>query len=368
MKNKNFLCVSTHTSPTRGFGGPSVSFRNFLDYLHSNHISYTLITTNPYKFNIYKKEGIIELFFPTLFFHRIGFSIESSLAILFFSLFKKNIVINGITTIPNFSALIGSLLNSKSNVIIFGRGSFEINRTKNWNILKKLLYKLNIRIIEYLKNRKRLLVVFQSISEKEKSLILRDCNYRIIGNIDEFTFEQMSKKTQFEANKENDLIFVGRYSPEKGIDRLLKILKILKEEKSRLKIVLIFDSLDKKQISYIRKFVIGLNCQIFINLNHEYVLNHLSKSKLIFFPSYVENYGNVLVESVIMGCIPVLYENTHWWEMYPEYCYNEEQMIKYIKSNFIFYDKVLSEKCIEYMFKNYIKNNSFKSILDFRFY
>ena len=172
--HRNLLCVSTHTSPTRGFGGPSVSFRNFLDFLNLKDIAYTLVTTSPYKFNFIKKEKITEVFLPTLFFHRIGLSMTSSFLIIFLSLFKKTIVINGITTVLNFSALIGSLLNYKSKVIIFGRGSFEINRTQNWSFLKKIYFKLNLLLVKYLKNKNRLLVIFQSESEKEKSLFFHN--------------------------------------------------------------------------------------------------------------------------------------------------------------------------------------------------
>ena len=369
MKNNNLLCISTHTSPTRGFGGPSVSFRHFLDFLYSKDISYTLITTNPYRFKIIKKEKITELFLPTLIFHKVGFSLFSFLSIIYLSIFKKTLVINGITSIPNFSALIGSLINSKSKVIIFGHGSFEIDRVRKWFILKRLYYKLNLLIVKYLNSKNRLLVIFQSQSEMEKSLLNNKLRYKIIGNIEEFTFENMQNKNLIQKNntKEIDLIYVGRYSHEKGIDRLLRILKIFKSKNSKFKIVLIFDSLDKKKITNIRKLTLGLNCEIFINLENSLVLETLSKSKLIFFPSYLENYGNVLIEAVIMGSIPVLYDNTHWWDMYPECCYSEKELINLIDNNFIYYDKKLSNKSKEYVYINYIKNNSFQSVLDFIF-
>lgn len=369
MTFNDILCISTHTSPTRGFGGPSVSIRNFLDFLSSKNISYTLITTSPFKFELIKKDKVIELFLPTLFFHKIGLSITSTFSIIFLSIFKKTIIINGITTIPNFSALIGALVNSRSKVIIFSRGSFEVGRAKNWSFLKKLYYKLNLLIVKYLSIKDRLLIIFQSKSEQEKSISFSKCNYRIIGNIDESLFEKMQNKNSNYKNKKriNDLVFIGRYSPEKGIDRLIKILKILKQKKSKLKIVLIFDSLNNNQISDIKKVTNGLNYQIFVNLDHEIVLDKLSKSKLIFFPSYIENYGNVLVESIIMGSIPVLYENTQWWKMYPKYCYGEIDLINFINKGFIYYDEKLSFNCIKFIYNDCIKNNSFNSILDFIF-
>ena len=56
-----------------------------------------------------------------------------------------------------------------------------------------------------------------------------------------------------------------------------------------------------------------------------------------------------------MGCIPVIYNSTHWWNMYPDHCYNENQLLKFISEKKIPYDKFLAEKSIEYVKRNYIK-------------
>ena len=113
MNKNNLLCISTHTCPTRGFGGASVSFRHFLNFLNAKDITYTLVTTNPYRFKIVKKEKTTEIFYPTLIWHKIGLSFLSFFSIIYLSILKKTVVINGITTIPNFSALLCSLFNKK---------------------------------------------------------------------------------------------------------------------------------------------------------------------------------------------------------------------------------------------------------------
>ena len=78
---------------------------------------------------------------------------------------------------------------------------------------------MNLLIVKYLNSKNRLLVIFQSKAEMEKSLLHNKFNYKIIGNIEEFTFKNINNKNLIEINKikEIDLIYVGRYSYEKGM-------------------------------------------------------------------------------------------------------------------------------------------------------
>ena len=91
MKSR-ILCISTHTSPTHGFGGPSVSFRNLIDYFNSENINYTLLTTNPYKLKIVKNLNSREIYFPTYLNHKLGFSIIAIIYIFCTSMFSKRII------------------------------------------------------------------------------------------------------------------------------------------------------------------------------------------------------------------------------------------------------------------------------------
>ena len=67
MRSNKLLLISTHTSPTRGFGGPSVSFRNFINQLNTKSINYKLVTTCPSKTWINKNGLNIEIFCSSFF-------------------------------------------------------------------------------------------------------------------------------------------------------------------------------------------------------------------------------------------------------------------------------------------------------------
>ena len=43
--HSSILCVSPHTAPTHGFGGPAVVFRLFLNMLNENNMFYTAVST-----------------------------------------------------------------------------------------------------------------------------------------------------------------------------------------------------------------------------------------------------------------------------------------------------------------------------------
>jgi hypothetical protein len=82
-------------------------------------------------------------------------------------------------------------------------GGLESSRTKNWNFLKRFLYKINISLILKIHSFGNLTLIYQSKDEKDKS-ILSNLPFIIVAN-----YEAL-KKQKFKKNDKCKIIFAGR--------------------------------------------------------------------------------------------------------------------------------------------------------------
>ena len=155
------LCVSTHLAPTQGFGGPAISFSQFLNFLDKNSVSYQAVSaTSQPSYSVNSTCGVCH-YYHTKFGLKYGLSVRLIVAICV-KLKKHNvIVVNGLTNPPLFiSALVGLLYNKR--VILFTRGGLETSRVGSWNLLKKKYYEINLLILKKLSCKNKLTVVYQS--------------------------------------------------------------------------------------------------------------------------------------------------------------------------------------------------------------
>ena len=358
LKNRYpWILISTHTVPTRGFGGPSVSFRNVINMIALKGISYTLLTTDPKK-SFEKKDGLNnEIFFKSFIFHKLGFSLTYIWRLIIELKSSEVVLINGLTTFINFSAILFSYLFKIKKVVLFPRGGLENGRTDNWSFIKKIIFYLQLKIIDKLALKNKLMVVYASKSELEKTSNKFSFNYCILPNINQNLFAN-NFKNNIERNI--DILYVGRNSPEKGIDRLFQILEIV-NKKPTISFNVIFDNIAADELKIIKKKY--NNIKFMVGVDNNSVLKIMAKSKFLFFPSYVENYGNVLVEAVSKGVIPIVYHDTHWSILIDKFGLNVGFLNKLI-SDKIIWDKKLSELIRFYVYNNYVKNNNIDVITD----
>jgi glycosyltransferase involved in cell wall biosynthesis len=355
---KKTLCISTHLYPTTGYGGPSISFNNFLDFLEKNNHMYTAVSaTNLNSYNNGNKE-YLKIFFKSKFFLKYGFSIRLFLFILVNASKYENFIINGITNFPLFiGILMGSILRKK--VFIFTRGGLESSRVNDWNLLKKYYYFLNIKLLKKLNISKKLYLVFQSEDEKNRSC-LKSHHYLICSNYSEDNFKNINK--EFENLH---ILYVGRFSPEKGSDRLLNLLDFFLEfSTNKHKISLAVAS--NEEIPEINNYSNKSNISIEYNLNKNDLDSLYSRANIIFFPSFKENFGNALVEGVINGLAPVLYEDTHWAALFKKNAaLSENQLREALSSSKVNSElfRMISKSARKAVINDFIKGNDFNKVL-----
>ena len=203
------------------------------------------------------------------------------------------------------------------------------------------------------------MVVFATQSELSKSTLLSCNNNCILPNInsDLFIDKNINEFRKF------DLIYVGRFSPEKGIDRLENILRLI-DKNPTVSICVVFDSISHIDFKILKSNFKSANIHWYEGISNDEVHKMMSSSKYLFFPSYVENYGNVLVEAVSQGAIPIVYSDTHWSTLIGKYAIDEMTIFKMIEAGKVIWDKDLSINSRKFVFDNYVKNNSLNTIFN----
>lgn len=325
------LIVAPHISPTRGFGGPSVSLRTFVDVLIAEGFKYIAITSAPWRFSFSRKNGSTELFCPTILGHRYGASVTGMVLIIFAVFFSKYVVINGLTCPFNFIAALICLLKPNVSVTLFTRGGLQASRINRYSAPKVLWYKLNIYILKKISKQSRLTVVFQSKPEELSSINLPFSKSLVIGNVTKSQFLKAHSMPYMERT--TDILFVGRFSREKGIDRLMAFLHSIDNSNRCYNITLVFDSITQEQKKAVIRAAGTVNVEIFIGVDHSTLSEIYSSSRYLYFPSLVENYGNVIVEAVSHKVLPIVFTDTHWHALIDKGAYRESEFLLSSKSD-----------------------------------
>ncbi len=110
------------------------------------------------------------------------------------------------------------------------------------------------------------------------------------------------------------ICFISRISPKKNLDFALKVLAML-DEKITFHIYGPIE--DKVYWDYCLSIINNIN-QKNINISYQGIVNHSDVNKvfscydLFFFPTLGENFGHVILESMLSGT-PVLISNTSIW-------------------------------------------------------
>ena len=132
---------------------------------------------------------------------------------------------------------------------------------------------------------------------------------------------------------------MGRFHAQKGLMEIPKILSLLKEYKSNIKLLLIGGGdpdLEKNFFNEIKKQDLESNVEYvgFINSNQKF--DYLHQAKVFIFPSYYESFGQVALEAMAIGLPVVSYD-------LPIFAIFEKGMMKVpILDNQKFADTVLS--------------------------
>ena len=126
-----------------------------------------------------------------------------------------------------------------------------------------------------------------------------------------FAHEQYIDFTKFHKTKkieerENIIGYVGRLSPEKGIENFAEAITLLSEEKDNLKFYIIGDGnlMDKIQL-YIKNNGLNDSTTILGRIDQSELPEYLNKLQMLVIPSYTEGLPNIMLEAMACGT-PVL--------------------------------------------------------------
>ncbi|MGP3778028.1 glycosyltransferase family 4 protein [Halanaerobium saccharolyticum] len=164
-------------------------------------------------------------------------------------------------------------------------------------------------------------------------------------------------KKSSKKSGEIKIIFLSRISSKKNLHGALKILDQLE---GNIKFNIYGPVSDQKYWNKCKNIIAELSNNVNVeyrgSIEHEKVQNEMSKHDLFFFPTFGENYGHVIIESLMSGC-PVLISNSTPWQDLQEN--NAGWNLSLEKEN-EFIDKI--QKCINMNNEeiNNLKKDTFK--------
>ncbi len=100
--------------------------------------------------------------------------------------------------------------------------------------------------------------------------------------------------------RRNEFLFVGRLSPQKGLDNLVMAFKIAHEQDSSIRLIIVGDGSEKDKIVRLAEES-GLKNFISFEGFRENVVPYFLRAKATVLTSNFEGFPNVLVESIAVG-------------------------------------------------------------------
>lgn len=176
---------------------------------------------------------------------------------------------------------------------------------------KKIPYIIALHLFGLLKR-----VIFQSTSKEETEAICRflKCDLERVGqlaNIPSIPNSKIIHPTKVEGII--NLVFISRIVRKKNLHSALEYLTNVKEK-------VIFNIYGPKENleywQYCEQIISRLPANISVNycgiLSHDEVSQVFSSHDAFLFPTFSENYGHVIAEALLSGCIPIISDQTPW--------------------------------------------------------
>lgn len=179
---------------------------------------------------------------------------------------------------------------------------------------KKIPYILLLKLMGLLKG-----VVFQSTSEEETAAIgkylgVDDNRICFTTNIPSIPKNKLNKEKKFAGSAK--FVFISRIHPKKNLIQALKCLKSVSG-------TCIFDIYgpieDEAYWSECQQVFSSMSSDVLVNycgvLSHDQIAETFGKYDAFIFPTFSENYGHVISESLMSGCIPIISDQTPWTDV-----------------------------------------------------
>ncbi|HLN33658.1 MAG TPA: glycosyltransferase [Nitrososphaeraceae archaeon] len=120
------------------------------------------------------------------------------------------------------------------------------------------------------------------------------------------------ENSSYFKDRDNRIIVIARYSPDKQIETVLKIAKILKDMKVDFEVVIVGnlseDNHDYYQSLVKAKYVMGLDKKVilFKNMHLTDLVSIMNTCKFLLHPTKLEPFGISIVEGMSSGLIPIV--------------------------------------------------------------
>lgn len=316
-KNKKILVIVPYYLPGHKAGGPIRSISNLVYYL-KDEFDFYIITkdrdlgdVNSYediKVNDWNKVKGAKVFYLTP---------ESRLKNMKKAINSIDYDLIYLNSFFSFDYTIYPLLLKKLKiiknkpVIVAPRGEFSEGAIKIKNKKKKIFIKL-AKIFSLYKN-----VLWQASSSYESKDIRREFK-KNVKTYEAINLPSVPKiNNLIKSNKKSGeikIIFLSRISSKKNLHGALKMLDKLEGD---IRFNIYGPVSDQKYWNKCEKIIADLSNNVKVeykgSIEHKEVQKEMSKHDLFLFPTFGENYGHVIIESLMSGC-PVLISNSTPWQ------------------------------------------------------
>lgn len=118
---------------------------------------------------------------------------------------------------------------------------------------------------------------------------------------------EVYRKLLCQSKRENIVLTIGRYSPERELGC---IIEIAKRTQSYIRFVVIGQAAKPSELAMANSLIgnarmIGLPIEFHVNVSQDFKREMISKAKVVLQPSHVEHFGIGLCEAISGGCLPV---------------------------------------------------------------
>jgi len=283
------------------FGGGSAVSLFSLNNEFSNHKK--IIISEGLNRKNHKNHIIISDNHEVFYYHRFSFKI-------YYTIFKECLNADYIQTSsfffpPNFFAYIFSKI-FKKNLIISPRGEFfefAINKKRRSKFFLIKLFNLLISRVN-----------FHATSDEEVKIIKKRIHNK--KNIKIYKIpNSFESKFSFSTRRKRQILFLGRINPIKNIHSLFEILVNLNDVKYLIAGEAILKN-EKNYLNFLKKEIKKYNLEDKVEflgkLSGEKKFKIISTSKCLVLPSYSENFGNVVLESLSQSTPVIASHSTPW--------------------------------------------------------
>lgn len=202
------------------------------------------------------------------------------------------------------------VIGFKGSIIFFPRGELKKNALI-YKKIRKFLYLICFKNI--LNSRSNIFIVSDELEAEDLKRIFPNNALVTIPDFLPSYYKQTDKRTK--PNTLN-LVFISHLRRSKNLMFVLKLLKNLPEDYC---LTIYGNADDPNYFQECIKFINQnrLNSRVYFKglIRHGEVIDVFNNHNFFIFPTETENFGYVILESMLGGCIPIISRYTPWSEM-----------------------------------------------------